>query len=413
MQNIFIEQEYKFIPPIHWPFLTRWINRSGFFPWYLKRTAGVVQCEVTNESRLTDSLRAGHGVLVTPNHPSTLDPLAMSYLSRKIDSCFYAMASWHLFHTSRFERWAVRLMGAFSVFREGLDRQAIDMAVRVLTEASRPLCIFPEGTATRTNDRLSEMLDGVSFIARTAAKKRAKDDPSKRVVVHPVAIKYLYLGKLEKEPQQLLEQIEKRLTFRPLEGVSYVERLRRVGEALLSLKEIEYFGEVRGGEIADRQNALVERLMAPLEEEWLGKVQTGGIVGRVKNVRMKVFPDIAKGAVDSQERARRYRHLADTYLAQQIAFYPIGYFEEGVTHERIVETIERFEEDITDEAPTLGPLKVIIDVLPAIEVEPQRDRHAESDALMEQIKHALTSRLNELALLGTPYQFMPDGSSPA
>lgn len=407
MQNIFIEREYKFIPPFRNRFFPWLVNRTGFFPWYLKRTAGVIGCELRNENKLVESLKAGHGVLVTPNHPSTLDPIALSHLAYRTNTLFYAMASWHLFHTSRTERLAIRFMGGFSVYREGLDRQALDMAIHILSEAERPLVVFPEGTATRTNDRLSAMLDGVSFMARAAAKKRAKQDPAKKVVVHPVAIKYLYVGDMNKDALPLLEQIEKRLTFRPLTEVSAIERLRRIGEALLALKEIEYFGEVRSGTLAVRQQDLVERLMGPIEQEWLGKTQTGGIVARIKNVRMKVFPDIARGAVDEQERARRFRQLADTYLAQQIAFYPEGYFGDDVTIERIVETIERFEEDLTDEAPTLGPLKVIIDVLDAIEVDPQRDRSAESDVLMDQITQTIQARLNELAKLGTPYQFKP------
>ena len=68
----------------------------------------------------------------------------------------------------------VRLMGAFSVNREGLDRAAVDYAVNVLVEAKRPLLIFPAGTTSRTNDRLMALMEGPGFIARTAAKKRAK-----------------------------------------------------------------------------------------------------------------------------------------------------------------------------------------------------------------------------------------------
>lgn len=405
MQNIFIEREYKFVPPMRGRFLQWLANRSGFFPWYLKRSSGVVACELMNEHKLLESVRAGHGVLVTPNHSSTLDPLALSHLAHRTNLLFYAMASWHVFHTSRMERWIIRFMGGFSVYREGLDRQALDKAIDILSQAERPLVVFPEGTATRTNDRLSAMLDGVSFMARAAAKKRAKEDPAKKVVVHPVAIKYLYLGDMNRDALPLLEQIEKRLTFRPLREVSAIERLRRVGEALLSLKEIEYFGEVRSGTLAQRQHDLVERLMAPLEQEWLGKTQTGGIVSRIKNVRMKIFPDIARGAVDEVERERRFRQLADSYLAQQIAFYPEGYFNECVTLERIVETIERFEEDLTDEAPTLGPLKVVIDVLDPIEVDPQRDKSSSSDPLMDKLTERLQLRLDELARLGTPYVF--------
>ena len=84
------------------------------------------------------------------------------------------MASWHLFHHSWLNSWAIRAMGGFSVNREGVDRQAINMAIELLAEAKRPLVIFPEGATSRTADHLQAMLDGVAFIARAAAKKRAQ-----------------------------------------------------------------------------------------------------------------------------------------------------------------------------------------------------------------------------------------------
>jgi hypothetical protein len=36
-------------------------------------------------------------------------------------------------------------MGAFSIKREGVDRQAIDTAIDVLVRADRPLVMFPRG----------------------------------------------------------------------------------------------------------------------------------------------------------------------------------------------------------------------------------------------------------------------------
>ena len=65
-------------------------------------------------------------------------------------------------------------MGAFSVYREGVDRQAINTAVDILVEGKRPLVIFAEGAISRHNDELMPLMDGTAFIARTAAKRREK-----------------------------------------------------------------------------------------------------------------------------------------------------------------------------------------------------------------------------------------------
>ena len=126
--------------------------------------------------------------MLTPNHPRTADPMVMCYLAQQTPCNFYAMASWHLFNQDWLSRLVIRLMGAFSVNREGLDRQAVDHAIEILQNAERPLIIFPEGTTSRTNDQLMSLMEGPAFIARTAAKRRAKNDNGK-VVVHPVGIK--------------------------------------------------------------------------------------------------------------------------------------------------------------------------------------------------------------------------------
>jgi len=409
MQKIFVEKPYRFVPPIRSARLQAWARDLGVFLWWLKRTEGVESCEVRHADRLLQSVRAGHGVLVTPNHPRTADPLTLGYLARETKLAFYAMASWHLFQTSMIERTAIRLMGGFSVYREGIDRQAIDMAVETLTPAERPLVIFPEGTATRVNDRLLEMLDGISFIARTAAKRRAKQHGGS-VVVHPVAIKYLLRSDLKQMVEPMVADLEKRLTFRPPQGGTLRERITRIGAALLALKEVEYFGEPRSGLLSQRQRDLVERLMQPLEIEWLGKVQTGGIVARVKNVRMKVFPEIARGEVKAEERDRRYRQLADTYLAQQIALYPEGYLEGSPSAERLWETLERFEEDLNDEVRPRARWHAIVEVLPAIEVDGARDRGAETDPMISGIRDSLQKKLDELSEEATAWDEQHQGT---
>ena len=110
---------------------------------------------------------------------------------------FFIMASWHLFMQDRVQTFLLRRAGAFSIYREGIDRAALNTAIDILAEAQRPLVMFPEGFISRTNDRLNPLLDGVSLIARSAAKKRAKLEPPKKVVVHPVAIRYSFHGDIQ------------------------------------------------------------------------------------------------------------------------------------------------------------------------------------------------------------------------
>ncbi len=403
MQDIHIEREYKFIPPTRGSFVINCILKTNFFAWHMRKSEGVVNGEVRNADRLRASLDAGHSIMLTPNHCRTADPIAMGWLMKEAKCLAYGMASWHLFNQGWFNRWALRALGAFSVNREGIDRQAINVAVDILESGERPLLIFPEGSTTRTNDRLHALLDGVAFIARTAAKKRAKRNASK-VVIHPVAVKYFFEGDLRKAVDPVLTDIEHRLTWQPQNDLPLMERIKKLGMALLSLKELEYFGGPQVGSLHERLKKLIDRILQPLEIHWLGQPQQGGVVPRVKAIRMKIMPDMIRGELSQTERDLRWRHLADIYLAQQVSCYPPDYLDERPSGDRMLETVERFDEDLFDQARIHGHLKAVIDVGEAIEVDPKRDKSAKVDPLMAQLETQLQGMLDELALESPLYE---------
>jgi len=396
MQDLLIEKPYHFVPPItaRWP--QRVLIALGCFRPVLKKREGVIDHECRHLDRLRASITAGHGIMLTPNHPRTADPISMFHIARETPCPLYTMASWHLFNNGRFERFMVRLMGGFSVNREGLDRTSVDYAIKVLDSAERPLLIFAEGATSRTNDQLMALMDGPAFIARTAAKRRAKRDGGK-VVVHPVAIKYLYQGDVAAACCPVLSEIEKQLTWRASPSAPLLDRIVKIGNALLTLKELQYcIDSVPGATLRQRQTQMVDRLLHPLEIEWLGRTVEAGIATRIKNLRMKIFPEISRSELDIEERNRRWTQLETTYLAQQIDCYPDKYLTELRSIDRILETVEKFEEDLRNKCRKHGQLKVILEIGEAIEVSPERDRSAVVDPLMSEIRNQLEASLSRL-----------------
>ena len=403
MQEILVNKPYQFIPPHRGNWWPSFIQHFRLIDRWLAKSHGVTSWETRHAELLRHSLDAGHGILLTPNHCRPCDPVALGWLARTVQTHVYAMASWHLFHQDRFTAFAIRKMGGFSVYREGIDRQAINTAVDMLTQADRPLILFPEGGTTRTNDHLQALLEGVAFIARTAAKKRARASgplPSGegKVVIHPVAMKYLFQGDLQTSLDPILSDIETRLSWRPQRQLPLVERITKVGLTLLTLKEIEHLGSGQAERFEDRLHNLINHLLHPLETEWLGKPQLGGVIPRVKAIRMKIMPEMIGQELSSDERERRMQQLEDIYLAQQISSYPPDYLTSYLSVDRLLETVERFEEDLTDAVRVVGPLKVIIDVCPAIEVPTERTRSPDGDPLTRRIATDLQSRLNQLAM---------------
>ncbi len=397
MQHVIIEEPYKFVPPSRsnwWPrFVGLFLNR------YLRRSFAIHSVECREVQRIRDSIAQGNGVLMAPNHCRMSDPLVLGVLSKHMGSHLHAMASWHLFKQDWFSALITRKIGGFSVYREGLDRQAIDTAVNILVEGQRPLVVFPEGAISRHNDQLMPLMDGISFIGRTAAKRREKAGSTAGVVVHPIAIRYFFRGDLEATVLPVLDEIESHFAWYPQRDKPIILRLRQIGQALLSLKEVEYLGAARAGEFEERVESLIADVLTRIEGKWDLKDTGEGVVSRVKNIRSAILPGMIENNISEEERQERWRQLAAAYYVQQISHYPPHYVSRQQPNivEHILETVERFEEDFTDHATTHGPLHAVIQVGEAIPVSSKRARGEEGDPVMNGIREQLTGMLGKLA----------------
>ncbi len=106
MQNIVIDKPYVPIPPHHmriWPAIL-----SLYVPRLLARKYGVTHVECLHVERLKQSISAGHGVLLAPNHCREEDPLVLGILSRASGSPFFIMASWHVFMQDKLTAFLLR-----------------------------------------------------------------------------------------------------------------------------------------------------------------------------------------------------------------------------------------------------------------------------------------------------------------
>jgi hypothetical protein len=152
--------------------------------------------------------------------------------------------------------------------------------------------------------------------------------------------------------------------------------------------------------------ALFADVLAPLEQEWNVTSPESDTLARVKRLRTAILPDPVHGPLTAQETARRWRQWADLYLAQQLHCYSGDYRADAPTPERLLETVERFEEDLTDVARPHSPMHVVISVGEAIEVAPSRDRGSNTDPVTEQLRSQLESMMvasRDFRRSGTPH----------
>lgn len=369
-------------------------DRSKFWPWliqrlrlvdlYLKKKEGVVARQVIDFDRLRSSVDQGHGVVVAPNHCRYSDPLVMAWPSRDAAVYFYAVASWHLFNKSWFDRFGMKRCGAFSLHREGTDRRSLETAIEILTSAERPLIIFPEGQTYRTNDLVRPSLEGVGFIARSAARKRAKINGG-QIVVHPVAIKYLANGDITPWANHQLDQMESHLGWRHHRKPDLIHRVMRLSNAQLTLNEIAHLGAPQTCDDDQRRKTLCEHLLCDAENQLA--IQVGDptdIRMRIRTIRSSIVAEFF-GQPITQDRQRQLKDLDDACeIAHQLhAYHDQHYLNRNeVTSERIVETIQRIQESLMGKINRRVPLKAIIQCGEAIDVPAEKAPKNQSDPLL-------------------------------
>jgi 1-acyl-sn-glycerol-3-phosphate acyltransferase len=391
MNSVVSDKPYVPVLPYHGTLWPKALNL--YFPRYLRRQYGTSKVDVVGAEKLRASLAAGHGILVAPNHCRDEDPFMISTLARAVGRPFFVVASAHLFMGNKLQAFLLRRAGAFSIYREGMDKQAVQTSIEILESAERPLVIFPEGHISRTNDRLTPMLEGTALIARQAAKKRAKEKNNAKVVVHPVALRYSFPFDVDAAAARMLDEIETRLTWRPSRELPLPDRLRKVGAGLLALKELQYLNRTQEGTIAERIEKLIDAILKPMEAEWTNGNGDGHVVARVKRLRAAILPDMITGDLAEAEKTRRWRLLEDADLAQQLYHYPPNYVGDGASKGRIIETVERFEEDLTGKVTVHGPVEAKVIVGDAIEVPTAREARGEHDPLMSAIEEQLRTML--------------------
>ena len=408
--SVVLSRPYEFVGPHRGNLWPSFIQTFRIVDWYLAKKEGVVDYELRGMHHWQQSLQRGDGILLAPNHCRYADPLVIGKPARELGTHVFAMASWHLFSRSGFDSFAISKMGGFSVNREGTDRKSLDTAISILATAQRPLVLFPEGVTNRTNDVLKPLLDGVAFIARSAARRRAKAGQGK-VVMHPIALKYLCVGDAKPWAEAQLSELESRLGWsgknhrsvnhRSFNDRSVLQRTVAMAEAMLSLKEIEHLGHSVSGSLPQRRDALIEHLLSTAEGNLnLVTDVTRDIRDRVRTIRSEVvsrhFHPTNNAAKIDQSTLQQLANNAD--LAQELLSYPDSYLKgDDVTDTRIVETIQRIQESFLGKSNVDIPLKVVIQCDEAIEVPAAKAPRGETDPLMRQLDSRLTLMVDALS----------------
>jgi 1-acyl-sn-glycerol-3-phosphate acyltransferase len=400
LQQRYFAEPYRFVPPCRgtfWFHVARWV----IVPRLLRRMQ-IAQLEFRGVELLRQSLDRQAGILLASNHSGYPDPLVIGKMGWSLRRVFYYLVAYHQFKNNRWEAWWSNRMGGYSVLREGADRQAIRASVEILARAERPIVVFPEGTWYRQNDRLHPLQEGVSLIARQAA--RAGDRP---IVVHPVVIKYWTLKDPRPELERRLEQLERRLNWTPQSHWDLVERVELLSSGFLALKEVGHLGHPQEGSLEDRMSRLIEGLIAPLEKQILGRVEEGWALKRARLLRLHLVRRLQEARGNPDEDRHTRQALENLMVCECLLGHFPDYLRERPSPERLVEAVLRMEEIFTEssEMPVV-PTGAIVEVGPALDVRtfsaPRRGGASGDDPLLRQLAASIQGMMDQLLAQGPP-----------
>jgi hypothetical protein len=343
MRRLRNDLPYTFRPPQP----RAWFRPLGLFAnrFYLQQKFAVTKLDDSGFDRVKELSRAGHAVLLAPNHADHSDPHVMTELVARHGMKSHFMAAREVFEISKLGSFALESMGVFSVDRDGPDLSAIKTAITLLERSSDPLVIYPEGEIYHHHERLDPLHEGVASILLKAAGRM---NGGKEAYLVPVGIRFHHDPAVEATFRDRLSTLEDRIGWTPRPGMPLDDRIVRLGTGLLGLKEMEHTGEAGRGRIQDRLASLCDSLLSAAESHHGRDPKSTTAPERVRAQRYRIRKRLldAEKPPTASERDELLDDLDRVFTALQAHSYIGDYFLAEQTLDRRAETIMKLEEDL-------------------------------------------------------------------
>ncbi len=412
--NLTATMSTDFCPPRDHPFFLRLMQWTG--PLIARYWRGVVSIEIAAaEVTRLQSLR-DERFLLCANHPTLGDPLVIMELSRRTGMRFNYMSARELFVGPA--GWLLQRIGAYSVLRGAVDREAMRCTRRLLAQEDRKVVVFPEGVTYEHNDLLLPFNAGVVQIGFWALEDLEKLGKEARLPIVPVAIKYLTLGDARPSIVARLARLERALALPTAVDTGLTARLGAVGERVLARMEGE-FGLSPAPELS-----LAERIIAAKEHVLTHVAQALEVrlpLGTSPAERMHLLDNAlaayaaerAESAAEDEDRLHAHRRevagplAADLRRLHNFLAVSEGYVTASTTVERFQDVLGRLEVEVFGRPARRRPSRAVLRVGEPLELgayfEPYRraKRAAVSDAT-EALHGRIHELLQPLSEMGTP-----------
>ena len=344
----------------------------------LLRRLSTKVCHVDIDSESIEKLKStdGYPTILVPNHPSRADPHVLFALSNRCGERFRYMCARETFDRKvaglNLRGFFMTRLGAYSVIRGAVDRDAFRMTRDTLAKESRKLVIFGEGEISHQNETIMPFESGIVQFGFWALNDMEKAGDLRPLYLAPVGIKYAYRTDMWGQIEESLANLERSVLPDPADRPSDLyDRVKNVGGCLLTILARGYHLRLdEGATLNERIQQTREHILSQMENflELVPPTDRNPL-RRVRAIQNRIDEEIYRDMDEMTEyergvHAQRVDKFRQFYtdlrrIVNSIAIYE-GYIGENPSQERFLEVITRLEVEVFGRSNVKGPLDAFL-----------------------------------------------------
>jgi len=442
-----VQPPLKVYPPKPNQFLLKLIRMVT--PFWLRGQCGIKQIETRYIDRLvevTKKFQDGKSrYLLAFRHPTTDDPFAMLYLlayavpeqaktmgiklTKTPHSSFVYDRGISLW-AGEYINWLFPALGGISIFRGKLDRPALNLMRKQITNGKEPLSMAPEGGTNGKSEMIAELEPGIAQIGFWAAEDLQKEGRTEEMLIVPVGIQYEYSAKAWGIIDQTIITIEKEcgITKPEITPNTRYQRLYDLGSYLVQWVSDHYKtfynnyasnpSEITDtDDLATRIENLADRILRVAEMNF-GIKSKGTAIDRCRRLEQATWDRIFRNDIkDIAQLSQVERSFADQLaleanysnwhmkIAESIIGVTSDYVRQHPSPSRYVEVLklmwsvlyrvtERDPDSVFKETPNFGDRKLIISVAEPLSVSERLPEYQSSRTAAKECTRKLTEEIS-------------------
>lgn len=399
----FSDAPYQFFPAKPSRLVQRLCEQANRYVFLPGPNHLVKDLEISGGEGLRELAADGARILMVANHPSHSDPQVMTEVHRRLGlrSCF--MAAYDVFLRGSCRAWLMQRNGAFSIDREGSDKQSMKEAMRILKEGQYALTVFPEGNVFLNNDRVTPFMEGAAYVALRVQKELGGDQP---VYAVPISFKMTYRDDVGDKMKQRMDEVARMAGIEPSRCGDALGELREIGLKLLEQRMGECGHPLVGqngvvGDWRQQFEGCAEKVISTLEGKMNLDSKPGeDLIGRIRRIRGAIHQIRIRGELEVDAgKSRQASGWADeAILAFRTLTYARPYVAEHPTLDRFAETVEKMGEDYTGKTRRpLGARASLVHIGEPVDLAKRLEEHA---GKLRQAVAAVNSELEDAVQAG-------------